>query len=1566
MERRKVGLVTPLTDSGRSPLPEMEYGEEVENNEPDANTSLIQQLMEATAEAAKGQRELITEQREVEKAAPMLKIITRSEWIKFKALYKAYQFKKGTYSIVRQIDQEHHDFCATFICNISVPEFLYLDNDVISKCFDKHFAVITASGYEEVLQTLYMPISSVFDRSAIDIYSQQFLATLLKNPTFENPSAGGTSKKNINKLFLLGIQPEHFRLQIEKYDTENVIDTFRAIVEKLPIYQISADMGMAPITLIARTPPHAALKTPTSNPPTARAPFKSPITIPCFNCNKVGHHHTVCTQNCLHCVAGTPAHKYFDKYTCKHRVAFYKKRQEDKRRTKALSAVASGDIASQLAAARLEIVQLKAAKEVTPEGGKKIYLDSAANKCIIADINHIDPHTSPSYVRNEEHNGVETANGALLAVEGTGQIAGVKALICPESSATLLSLGQVLDELDASCLVTSSEARVFKNSPDSVLRVNDFNNHVTSTHTGILTATRNSDLMYEITLPIVPSVVISPPEPVLGPVLAAAKVSAEPSTVALDIATVVTGALADIADWRPSASVLETHRIAYGAYYHLTAELPRLRDLVRFFHEAWDHPSCDLMCKIVTDKMFTSIPDELTPKVIRKFFPACEACPAANMAQRDIPREASDREFVPGEEIQIDIKIWANSSKALKHRRAFGKHIGAVTAVDMATRYKIGKLIKTTSDLEVQLEELRVEIRGTGHTLKVLRMDNQFYTKAVKNWAARCEPYVELQPCIPHEHHSIGDIERFHRTLEDTVFKKLYGKPHLSVQYWGMAYSDYIMKANMMGSVHGPTVCPYELWHGRKPDLLKLPMIPFGSVVMAHVPLDQQTTDGPRSILHYAVGTSLGHRGGLRLFNPKTKREVIRRTYKVLGPAPQPYTTTEYEISEEGDVKETSVSVDTSKVSGNVDDYKYLVGTMHRDSDDLELYKTISVVAEEFEADMGPIIVAYRRRVTETGALLPVTEDDEYPYQIQDIVQDTADYALVQPAKISKKAAVQVAHHVRAYAIKPTVGSRSPSKPAVDWTRRLPRSIADLLTMPESNPDRAGFLAATTSEIASLRDMKTWDPEEALDVEQMKTSKIGMSRCVFTKKYHPDGTFDKYKCRIVFRGDRWYDLYCNKTYAGCVMSETVRLMLSVAATEDMEIGCLDVKTAFLYGDVPEDQYIYMRRPAGLTDADMPAVVRLRKCLYGLPHAPATFRRHSDDTLRSLGFKPTVSDPRLYVRLLTDGTKAYVAVHVDDFGIAASTVALKEEVMATIQEVYRCVESDLGFYLGMKLVRDRVAHTITVSQPGYMEDLREDFGITSTSGPLTPMVDKEREPESDTNPPLDAAGIKLYQSKVGSALWPAIGTRPDVQLAINLHSRYTKSPLRGDMVTLDRLIEYLVHTPDLGLVLGGHGGVILYATVDASYGTHADRKSHTGCTLHIGVGSGAFLSRSKKQTVTADSSTVAEFIATHLASKEVMWARALLSEMGHPQLQPTVLGEDNMSTIAMIQNDCNGQKTKHIAIRFNMIRELVQQLEIAMEHLPTADMTSDILTKPLDPKPFLHLRRKLLGMMVLQD
>ena len=99
-------------------------------------------------------------------------------------------------------------------------------------------------------------------------------------------------------------------------------------------------------------------------------------------------------------------------------------------------------------------------------------------------------------------------------------------------------------------------------------------------------------------------------------------------------------------------------------------------------------------------------------------------------------------------------------------------------------------------------------------------MDNKFWMAPVRTWAGSCEPPIELQPCIPHEHHSIEDVERFNRTLEDAVFKKLYRKKHLSVQYWALTYEDYIMKANSMGSVRGPSQCPCELWIGKHPDLV--------------------------------------------------------------------------------------------------------------------------------------------------------------------------------------------------------------------------------------------------------------------------------------------------------------------------------------------------------------------------------------------------------------------------------------------------------------------------------------------------------------------------------------------------------------------------------------------------------------------------------------------------------------------------------------------------------------------------------------------------------------------------
>jgi hypothetical protein len=183
-----------------------------------------------------------------------------------------------------------------------------------------------------------------------------------------------------------------------------------------------------------------------------------------------------------------------------------------------------------------------------------------------------------------------------------------------------------------------------------------------------------------------------------------------------------------------------------------------------------------------------------------------------------------------------------------------------------------------------------------------------------------------------------------------------------------------------------------------------------------------------------------------------------------------------------------------------------------------------------------------------------------------------------------------------------------------DKLKKAPRTMRELYKLDDLDPDKQGYLTALQSELDSLRTMNVYGSSNKLNIVNIPQHKIGSSKLIFSKKLHPDGTFDKYKCRLVFRGDRWVDFFNNKTYSGTVRSETVRLLFSILAETDYEFQSADVRTAFLYGEVPANQDIYMSRPTGLTDDDMPPVVRLRKCLYGLPMASAMFKEHCNKVL----------------------------------------------------------------------------------------------------------------------------------------------------------------------------------------------------------------------------------------------------------------------------------------------------------------------------------------------------------------
>ena len=194
-------------------------------------------------------------------------------------------------------------------------------------------------------------------------------------------------------------------------------------------------------------------------------------------------------------------------------------------------------------------------------------------------------------------------------------------------------------------------------------------------------------------------------------------------------------------------------------------------------------------------------------------------------------------------------------------------------------------------------------------------------------------------------------------------------------------------------------------------------------------------------------------------------------------------------------------------------------------------------------------------------------------------------------------------------------------------SREIPRNVGSI---PHFN-DAFYWINATKIELGSMYDNSVWD-SPTVNIKSIPKNLILPSMLIYDKQYNPDGSFKKYKCRLVCRGDKWYDIYNMNTYASTVKSESERMLLSIAAIEDWEMESVDVKTAFLHSPLKNDEIIYMRRPPGLTDEHMPEIVQLKKCIYEMPQASAYFHEHSDKVLRSFDCMPISEDDCVYWRL----------------------------------------------------------------------------------------------------------------------------------------------------------------------------------------------------------------------------------------------------------------------------------------------------------------------------------------------
>ena len=335
------------------------------------------------------------------------------------------------------------------------------------------------------------------------------------------------------------------------------------------------------------------------------------------------------------------------------------------------------------------------------------------------------------------------------------------------------------------------------------------------------------------------------------------------------------------------------------------------------------------------------------------------------------------------------------------------------------------------------------------------------------------------------------------------------------------------------------------------------------------------------------------------------------------------------------------------------------------------------------------------------------------------------------------------------------------------------------------SPQAALWRQAMDEEMTSLAANNTWEPSEL-----PKGTKPIPLKWVFKIKKDSCGNIQRYKARVVAKSCRQRKgIDYNEVFAPVSKHATLCTLLAIIAALDLELHQLDIKTAFLNGELEEE--IYVLAPPGYESSNRQGVYRLRKALYGLKQAPRAWHARLQTELDAAGFVVSKADAALYI-LTADGQQIYLLTYVDDLLIAGKDINLITELKNKLKSAFAL--TDMGpaeHFLGMKIVRDRDARTLTLTQAVLTSELLEKFRMDEAKTAITPLVTGMVLTRNDGEP-LDTQAYP-YSELVGSLLYLSICTRPDIAQAVGVLSRYMSAPTMDAWRATMHVLRYLAGT-----------------------------------------------------------------------------------------------------------------------------------------------------------------------------
>ncbi|GKV37173.1 hypothetical protein SLEP1_g45232 [Rubroshorea leprosula] len=457
--------------------------------------------------------------------------------------------------------------------------------------------------------------------------------------------------------------------------------------------------------------------------------------------------------------------------------------------------------------------------------------------------------------------------------------------------------------------------------------------------------------------------------------------------------------------------------------------------------------------------------------------------------------------------------------------------------------------------------------------------------------------------------------------------------------------------------------------------------------------------------------------------------------------------------------------------------------------------------------------------------------------------------------------------------------------------------------------------------------------------EVAKQQPIGV-KWVFRTKLNPDGSIHKHKARLVVKGyAQQPGVDYGETYALVARHDTVRLLIALAANLGWKLFHMDVKSAFLNGVLPEE--IYVEQPPGFEiTGKEDCVYKLNKALYGLKQAPRAWYCRIDHYLMSQGFRRSTKEATLYVKGNSSESQLILSLYVDDLLLTGNDLKLLEQFKKVMMQEFAMI--DLGetkYFLGLEV--QQLSKGIFICQRKYALDILKKFEMENCKPVATPLVQNEKLSKDDQETKVDSS---YYRSLIGSLLY-LTATRLDLMFAASYLSRFMSTPSKFHLVAAKRVLRYIKGTYELGLWFDSNQQGRLQGYADSDWaGSMEDMISTTSYVFSFG--SGSFSWNSKKQDIVAQSTAKAEYLAAGAAANHAIWLRMVLEKLGFDQIEPCVLKVDNMLAITIAQNPVQHGRTKHIKIKYHVIRNYVRDKEIVLQHCDSEVQVADILTKAL--------------------